>query len=144
MICLKSTERSAVHATFDGSVRKRYRGRHARQRLENEVRVLGYLETRECPFVPRLLRVERATLDITITFCGQPVQHIMASKTQELFGSLAAFGVEHGDPEKRNITYHAFDGNFYIVDFEYAKILEDGWTQGVEELQRQIVGLLHR
>lgn len=138
MICLKSTERSAVHATFDGSVQKRYLGSHARQRLENEVRILSYLELRECPFVPRLLKVDRSTMEIVVTNCGYPVQSVTESKIKELFGSLRAYGVEHGDPEMRNITYRSMDGRFCIVDFEYAEILDDRWCDELDALQQQI------
>ncbi len=43
MITIKDTERSCVLKSFEGFVHKHYRGTHARQRLENEVRVLSIL-----------------------------------------------------------------------------------------------------
>ena len=138
MLCLKKTERSAVHAAFDGTVHKRYLGSHALQRLENEVRVLKYLELRQCPFVPRLLQVDRANVEIVVTSCGYPVQHVSDSRILELFRSLNAYGVKHGDPEMRNLTYRSSDGRFCIVDFEYADILEPEWCQNLEALQQKI------
>ena len=42
---MKNTPRSAVHIGFDGRVHKRFSGKHAQERFDNEVRMLEYLET---------------------------------------------------------------------------------------------------
>jgi len=43
---------------FDGRVLKAYHGANAKERFENEVRVLKFLEARGCNFVPRLLAAD--------------------------------------------------------------------------------------
>ena len=138
MIILKDTERSTVRCAFDGFVHKLYRGHHARQRLENEVRVLEHLRTRECPFVPRLIEVDRVNSAIVQSNCGVAVQRLCDSRLKQLFDSLHDFGVAHGDRELRNVTYRARDGIFCIVDFEFASILDNEWSERLDQLQTQI------
>lgn len=138
MIIVKDTERSCVRRAFDGFVHKLYRGQHARQRLENEVRVLEHLQARDCPFVPRLVAVERAALEIVQTDCGVAVQRLVDWRLRQLFAELHSFGVEHGDCELRNVTYRAADGIFCIVDFEFATILENELIQQLDRLQKQV------
>ncbi len=138
MIILKHTERSTVRCAFDGLVHKLYRGHHARQRLENEVHVLEHLRSRNCPFVPRLIEVDRANLAIVQSNCGVAVQRLSDFRLRQLFDSLYDFGVEHGDCELRNVTYRAMDGIFCIVDFEFASILEAEWSVQLDQLETQI------
>ena len=45
---MKNTPRSTVHIGFDGRVHKRFSGKCAQERFENEVRILEYLEERGC------------------------------------------------------------------------------------------------
>ena len=52
---VKDTARALVRIGYDGRVHKSFRGHQAKERFENEVLVLKYLEQRGCPFVPRLL-----------------------------------------------------------------------------------------
>ena len=52
MLKVKDTLRSTVHLSFDGRVFKAYHGPDARERFDNEVRVLRHLEARGCGFVP--------------------------------------------------------------------------------------------
>ena len=51
----KNTQRSVVNIGFDGRVHKTFRGHQAEERFDNEVKVLRYLESRGCDFVPRLI-----------------------------------------------------------------------------------------
>src|SRR5688572_25973766 len=51
---VKDTLRATVHLTFDGRVIKAYHGPNARERFDQETKVLKFLEQRGCPFVPRL------------------------------------------------------------------------------------------
>jgi hypothetical protein len=120
---LKDTLRSTVRVSFDGRVEKTYRGPKATERFDNEVKVLRYLEERNCLFVPRLLDANRDKLRIITTHCGTRVEHLDAERARELFAELETYGVRHDDPDMRNVTYRQTDGRFCIVDFEFATIL---------------------
>ena len=123
---IKDTPRALVRIGFDGLVYKTFRGHMARERFEQEVRVLRHLEDRGCPFVPRLLESDPEQLRIVTTNCGSRVDRVNPERQQELFAELAAYGVRHEDAELRNITYRNSDGRFCIIDFEFATIVEDG------------------
>jgi tRNA A-37 threonylcarbamoyl transferase component Bud32 len=124
MISLKNTERSSVRLDFDGSVFKSYRGPKARSRMQNEIELLQFLESKTCDFVPKLLSADFSRLEIVQSNCGQAVQYLTQCRLAELFARLREYGVEHGDPELRNVTYRTYDGVFCIVDFEFATILD--------------------
>jgi tRNA A-37 threonylcarbamoyl transferase component Bud32 len=124
---VKDTLRSTVNLTFDGRVVKVYHGPNARERFENEVRVLRYLEKRGCDFVPRLLEADPKELRIITTSCGSRVERIDDQRVKELFAEVEHYGVRHDDPDPRNVTYRQSDGRFCLVDFELATLLpEDG------------------
>jgi tRNA A-37 threonylcarbamoyl transferase component Bud32 len=123
---MKDTPRALVRISYDGRVYKTFRGHLARERFEQEVRVLKYLEKRGCTFVPRLLESEPDQMRIVTTNCGTRVDQVNPQKQRELFAELETFGVRHEDPDVRNITYRAMDGRFCIIDFEFATIMGDG------------------
>lgn len=123
MLQVKDTLRATVRLSFDGRVYKHYHGPDARRRFDQEVKVLRFLESRKCPFVPRLLSEDAEQLYIVTTNCGSRVDHLDEARRVELFGELEKFGVRHDDPEMRNVTYRFSDGRFCIVDFEFAVIL---------------------
>lgn len=123
---IKDTKRAIVRIGYDGRVHKTYRGPFAAQRYENEVRVLKYLETKECTFVPRLLEEDSEKLYIITTTCGQTAPKVSQEKCDYLFSELETYGVRHGDAFDRNITYSAQLGRFCIIDFEFSTILETG------------------
>ncbi len=123
MIPVKDTLRATVQVSFDGRVFKTYHGPNALERFNQEVRVLRYLETRGCGFVPRLLESDTAKLRISTTNCGTRVEHLDEERRRELFAELETFGVRHDDPDMRNVTYRQTDGRFCVVDFELATIL---------------------
>lgn len=123
MLQVKDTLRATVQVSFDGRVFKTYHGPNARERFNNEVRVLQHLEARQCGFVPRLLEADPAKLRITCTNCGTRVEHLDAERARELFAELETYGVRHDDPDMRNVTYRQSDGRFCIVDFELATLL---------------------
>lgn len=123
MLQVKNTQRSTVHVTFDGRVFKTYHGPDAEERFNREVRVLRHLQSRECPFVPRLLEADAAKRRIVTTNCGFRVEHLDEKRRQELFDELEKYGVRHDDPEMRNVTYRQTDGRFCIIDFEFATLL---------------------
>jgi len=125
MLKVKDTLRATVHLTFDGRVIKAYHGANARERFDNEVRVLRHLEARDCAFVPRLLDADAEKIRITTSNCGTRVDHLDAERIRELFAELESYGVRHDDPEMRNVTYRQRDGRFCIIDFEFATILPD-------------------
>ena len=123
MLKVKDTLRATVHLSFDGRVFKTYHGPNARERFENETRVLKFLGTRGCNFVPRLLEADENKLQIVTTNCGSRVERIDEQKEKELFAELEKFGVRQDDPDPRNITYRFSDGRFCLIDFEFATIL---------------------
>lgn len=125
MLQVKDTLRSTVNLTFDGRVFKVYHGPNARERFENEVKILKYLEERGCHFVPKLLEADPVKLRTITTNCGSRVEHLDAERTERLFAELEEYGVRHDDPEMRNVTYRQTDGRFCIIDFEFATILPD-------------------
>jgi tRNA A-37 threonylcarbamoyl transferase component Bud32 len=122
---VKDTLRSTVNLTFDGRVVKAYHGPNARERFDNEVKVLRYLEEHGCKFVPRLLEVDPVKMTIITTSCGSRVERIDDQRLQELLAELETYGVHHDDPDPRNVTYRQSDGRFCLVDFELATILPD-------------------
>lgn len=121
---VKDTLRATVRIGYDGRVYKQFRGPKAEERFANEVRVLKYLEKRECPFVPRLIEHEPEALKMVTTSCGTRVDHLDDDRRDELFGELEKYGVRHDDAEVRNVTYRQSDGRFCLIDFEFATILE--------------------
>jgi tRNA A-37 threonylcarbamoyl transferase component Bud32 len=125
MLKVKDTLRATVHLGFDGRVFKAYHGPNAKERFENEVRVLKFLEARGCDFVPRLLEMDERNLRIVTTNCGSRVEHLDEKRVKELFAELEPFGVRHDDPDKRNVTYRQSDGRFCLIDFEFATILPE-------------------
>jgi tRNA A-37 threonylcarbamoyl transferase component Bud32 len=120
---VKDTLRASVRISYDGRVYKTFRGPKAEERFCNEVRVLRLLEERNCPFVPRLLETYPDQLRIVTTSCGSRVDHLDEGRTRELFAELEQYGVQHDDPDMRNVTYRQSDGRFCLVDFEFATIL---------------------
>lgn len=120
---VKDTLRATVRISYDGQVHKTFRGPQARERFENEVRILKLLEARGCPFVPRLIEAHPAQLRIVTNSCGSRVEHLGDERMRELFAELEAYGVRHDDPEIRNVTYRQADGRFCLIDFEFATIL---------------------
>jgi hypothetical protein len=125
MLKVKDTLRSTVQVSFDGRVFKTYHGPDAQTRFNNEIRVLRYLEARNCPFVPRLTEVDPAKLRIGTTHCGTRLEHLDSERAREIFAELETYGVRHDDPDIRNVTYRQSDGRFCVVDFELATILPE-------------------
>lgn len=122
---IKDTARAVVRIGYDGRVHKTFRGANARERFENEVKILRYLEARHCDFVPRLLEVEAEKMKIVTTNCGSRVDHLNEERLKELFEELHHYGVRHEDAFLRNVTYRTSDGRFCLIDFEFATILDD-------------------
>ena len=125
MLKVKDTLRATVHLSFDGRVFKAYHGPKAKERFDNEVRVLKHLAARGCPFVPRLLQAHPEELRIVTTNSGGRVEHLDEKRTREMFAELEKFGVRHDDPDIRNVTYRFSDGRFCLIDFEFATLLPE-------------------
>ena len=121
---VKDTARALVKIGYDGRVHKTFRGHQARERYENEVLVLRYLEKVGCDFVPRLLEHDPATLKIVTSNCGTRVDRFSEERRKQIFAELEQYGVRHDDPFVRNITYRNTDGRFCLIDFEYATLLD--------------------
>lgn len=122
---IKDTPRAVVRIGYDGLVHKIFRGNQAKERFDNECRILLHLEKAGCNFVPRLLDSDPETLKITTTNCGAMVQHLGEQRMKELYAELEPFGVRHDDPFLRNVTYRATDGRFCLIDFEFATLLDE-------------------
>ncbi|MBT7983285.1 MAG: serine/threonine-protein phosphatase [Akkermansiaceae bacterium] len=137
----KNTQRSLVNIGFDGRVHKIFRGPKAEERFTTEVKVLEFLERRGCEFVPRLLESDRDLLKIITSNVGKKVEIMGEEKTQEIFQRLETYGVRHEDPYLRNITYRSSDGQFCIIDFEFATILgeEKSKSDGSKEAEADVV-----
>ncbi len=123
---LKDGIRSLVKIDFYGNVHKYFRGTDADKRAANEAHILKVLEERNCPNVPRLLSYSPEENYIVTTNCGSPVPNLSKKKSDSLFAKLEKeYGVIHDDPEPRNITYNESKGEFNIIDFELATVIED-------------------
>ncbi len=123
---LKDGIRSLVKIDFYGRVHKTFRGTDKEARCANEVRILKALEERQCPFVPRLLDYKLEDDWILTTNCGSPTPNISRKKSDSLFEKLEReYGVQHDDPEPRNITYDSKAGQFCVIDFELSTLLPD-------------------
>jgi tRNA A-37 threonylcarbamoyl transferase component Bud32 len=122
---VKDTVRAMVRIGYDGRVHKTFRGTNAKERFENEVRVLKYLEEKGCDFVPKVLEADADTLKLVTTNCGARVEHMSEEKMKEVFGKLEHYGVRHEDAFLRNITYNAREGRFCVIDFEFATLLDE-------------------
>lgn len=92
--------------------------------MENEIRVLDHLQRVGCTFVPRLVSFDRQAVQIVVTACGVAVTHVSASKLRQLFQELRRYGVEHEDADLRNVIYDARAGQFCVIDFEFARIID--------------------
>jgi hypothetical protein len=121
---IKDTVRSHVRVAYDGSVHKTFRGTNAKERFETEVRVLLHLQKRGCDFVPEVIEYNDETLYLVTTNCGSSVEHLSEGKMQSIFAELEQYGVRHGDPFLRNITYDPRRGRFCVIDFELADIVD--------------------
>lgn len=133
---VKDTKRATVRVGYDGRVHKRYLGPGKEKRYKNEVNILKYLEKKKCDFVPRLLEEYPEELYIITTNCGSVVGKISHERKDELFQALEQYGVEHGDPFARNITYDAHNGRFCVIDFEFATNLETGEGLTLEDIRK--------
>ncbi|MFP4282436.1 MAG: serine/threonine protein phosphatase [Opitutales bacterium] len=137
---IKDTKQATVRITYDGRVHKRYHGPCAKERFENEVRVLRYLAKQGCKFVPQLLEVEEETRSIVTTSCGRVVDRVSEEKLRSLFMELEQYGVRHEDAFQRNVTYSQRLGRFCLIDFEFATILATGEGLTVQEVEAQRKG----
>ena len=127
---VKDSAVAKVHIGYDGLVHKWYRGPLAKERFENERRVLRYLEKKQCLFVPRLLEESEDELYLVTSNCGAQASTVSEKKAGELFEELESFDVRHNDRAVRNVTYSPQLGRFCLIDFEFATILSTG--EGLE------------
>ncbi|MFT4901880.1 MAG: tRNA A-37 threonylcarbamoyl transferase component Bud32 [Lentimonas sp.] len=128
----KNSARASVHIGFDGRVHKTFKGPQARERYDNEVRVLDFLQRNGCCFVPRILEQDDSRLYLVTTNCGGRVEHLSETKILQIFAELEQYGVRHEDAELRNITYDSRAGRFCVIDFEFATILAPGYPPSPE------------
>jgi|MDTC01.1.fsa_nt_gb serine/threonine protein phosphatase PrpC len=122
---VKDSPRAHVRIGYDGKVFKTYRGRLAEERFHTELTLLRYLERRGCDFTPRVLDFNEEELLLVMSNCGQPVKTLTQKKMDDLFEELEAYGVRHGDQAARNVTYDANRGRFCIIDFEFARLVDN-------------------
>ena len=84
----KNTARALVRIGFDGRVHKYFKGPQARERYENELRVLQYLERKGCDFVPKALVWDDDELYLVTSNAGKRVDHVSDAKCKKLFDKL--------------------------------------------------------
>lgn len=132
---VRENRQAEVRIGYDGRVYKRYTGLRARDRFENERRVLRYLEAKGCPFVPRILEENAENLSLVTSNAGSVVEKIGQAKVAQLFAELEQYGVRHEDPFARNVTYNPHQGRFNLIDFEFATILETGEGLKLEDVK---------
>ncbi|MEO0796073.1 MAG: serine/threonine protein phosphatase [Verrucomicrobiota bacterium] len=130
----KSTKQAQVRVGYDGLVRKTFLGPMAKERFENELRVLTYLQERGCEFVPKIIDNEPERLYMVTTNCGKVVEKISDDKLEKIFTELETYGVRHEDRFARNVTYNPQLGRFCLIDFEFSTILETGEGLTVDEV----------
>ena len=128
----KNTARAVVHIGYDGRVHKTFKGPQARERYENEVRVLDFLQKHGCTFVPQIIEKDDSELYLVTSNCGKVVDHVSDDKKNRIFTELEQYGVRHDDAEVRNITYDTRQGRFCVIDFEFATILVPGYPPSTE------------
>jgi hypothetical protein len=122
---MKDTRRAWVRIGYDGRVHKTFRGHQAKERFQNELRVLRYLESRACASVPRVLEAHEDELRLVTTNCGRRIERIAETRVRELFADLETqYQVRHEDPYARNVTYSTEAGSLCLIDFEFATILD--------------------
>ena len=76
----KNTARATVRIGYDGRVHKYFKGPQARERYENELRVLKFLDKHGCTFVPKVLDFDEAELYLVTTNCGARVDSMGEQK----------------------------------------------------------------
>ncbi len=134
---VKDSAVAKVRVGFDGKVHKWYRGPLAKERYENEVRVLRHLEEKGCDFVPRILEEDSGELYLVTSSCGSRVPKLRRRKMDELFRKLENYDVRHNDKAERNVTYNQQMGRFCLIDFEFATILSTGEGLTVEDADEE-------
>ncbi|MBK1830873.1 serine/threonine protein phosphatase [Verrucomicrobiaceae bacterium R5-34] len=122
---LKDGIRSMVKIDYYGNVHKYFRGTDKEERFANEVKILKALEERGCTNVPKFIEANEEELHLVTSNCGSPAPDISKKKCDKLFQNLEdKYGVRHDDPFSRNITYDEKTGQFCIIDFELATLLD--------------------
>ena len=135
---IKDTKQAQVRIGYDGRVHKYFYGTMARERFENELRVLKYLEEKGCDYVPKIVDHDPDKFYMVTTNCGAIVSKISQPKLKKLFSDLEnKFGVRHEDPFMRNVTYDPRKGHFCLIDFEFATILESGLGLQVKQVEEK-------
>lgn len=135
MKSIKDTKRARVHVGFDGRVHKFFHGPFAKRRFQNETFILRFLEEKSCIFVPRVLAEDADRLYLITSNCGRIVESIGKDRLEKLFKELESYGVSHGDPFARNVTYNPRLGRFCVIDFEFATIIKTGEGLTIEEIE---------
>ena len=117
----------SVRLLPDGTVEKRY-DRHSSRSIRNmniELYFLKQLET--CPFVPKLLSVNRDKARFTMTYCGPPV-HGTPEDEQEIDHLLHRLEREWGIVRSHNVGMKRYglgnfgnatrlNGKLFLIDF---------------------------
>ena len=124
MTPLKNTKRAFVLKTSHGHIRKTFTGPKRDVRFWNEVRILKHLNEQGCPFVPKLICIDKPNLTIVVSYAGESVQRISEQKLEEVFSNLESYGVRHQDQAARNILYNHRTGEFAVIDFEFAELIK--------------------
>ena len=82
---IKDSKQATVRIGYDGKVHKHYHGPKAKERFLNEVKMLKYLEERNCDFVPQVIDSDEEKLYLITSNCGEIVNAMRPEKQKTLF-----------------------------------------------------------
>jgi len=123
MTPLKDTKRACVLRSHNGHIRKTFTGPHRETRFWNEVRILKHLNEQNCPFVPKLICIDKQDFTVILSYAGEAIQHLSDERLSEVFSKLESYGVRHQDQATRNVLYNHRTGEFSVIDFEFAELI---------------------
>jgi hypothetical protein len=110
----------------------------------NEVCILKHLQDKGCRCVPQLIRANRRALAIETACVGSPVEHISDERFQELLDELEACGVVQEDRRARNITYDPQTDQYFLTNFEDARLQDRSLRFTQSELMALTAGIIGR
>ena len=84
----------------NGIVEKNFLGDdedNVRDRFETEIKILKYLESKGCDFVPKLIEFDEESFFVKTSYMGESLGEIDIAEHRKIHDRLIAFGVTHND-----------------------------------------------
>ena len=117
----------SVHLLENNIVKKSYNSKDIKQinRFKKEVKILKFLEEKNCPFVPKLLHVDSQRHRFYMTYTGKTLtntpknQKELAKKVKELHLKYGVMRHRNGKPNYDIYISNGTikDDQIYIIDF---------------------------